>query len=239
MRKLVIFFEFMLCITIYGETSPLIISSPVQVNGYDSFDQDSEIYNLIKNTTPIKEEDVFSVDDGICTNILSLDDERFLIEICNSDYQQIHYSGIESVYINKGDTIIKGQLIGKATQKNNEIVPVFMFIAMEDYQLIETVQNNQICFDIPKNTPVYSVCDGNVDVNIDLAEYGLFVKVSQEEWSFIFMNLQSPRVLRNYDVKQGQVVGMSGMTGMTRKPVLNLKLMSDSKECLFIFVILN
>ena len=75
----------------------------------------------------------------------------------------------------------------------------------------------------PSGTPVLSASSGTViDVGYDEG-YGKFVKVSSGARVYMYAHLNSMNVVKGYAVKQGEIIGRVGSTGISTGPHLHFQ----------------
>lgn len=91
--------------------------------------------------------------------------------------------------------------------------------------------HNGIDFALPIRTPVLAVDDGQVlKLEYDKAGYGIYVKVGHSWGATLYAHLSEHHVWLGAPVKAGQVLGLSGSTGVSSGPHLHFGLSPFSAE---------
>jgi murein DD-endopeptidase MepM/ murein hydrolase activator NlpD len=74
------------------------------------------------------------------------------------------------------------------------------------------------------NTPIFSVVDGFItEVGYDKNGYGIYVRIKAEDKIFMYAHLNSVNVVPGIKVKQGNLIGKMGTTGLSTGPHLHFQ----------------
>ena len=98
----------------------------------------------------------------------------------------------------------------------------------------DTIQkpHNGIDFSIELGTPVRATADGVViAAKITRKHYGTYIKIEhQNGYETLYAHLSEIAVRKDQPVKQGDVIGYSGQSGLTSAPVLHYEVRKDEEN---------
>ncbi|MBI9045838.1 MAG: M23 family metallopeptidase [Anaerolineaceae bacterium] len=100
------------------------------------------------------------------------------------------------------------------------------------YQKFHLEGHNGIDFNVPEYTPFFAAANGIIiKKEIDKTGYGLFLKITHDQFSTIYAHLISAQHVEcGQPVKAGQIIGYSGKSGFCKRAHLHFECRLDGIE---------
>jgi hypothetical protein len=165
-----------------------------------------------------------SPDNGFIKEVV-LSNSLYQVTLSLNDMSEIVFSGLTEFYGSKGKQVYKGDKIGRDTTISRNTKYILMLY--KNSMIFPQFSNKKLLFNIDKGTPVYAMADSYVIGQGFFPEnYGLITQnklITKESLIINFMHLQNIYTQLNSTISQGELIAMSGNTGDSLEPCLELR----------------
>lgn len=110
---------------------------------------------------------------------------------------------------------VKHNFIGKINK--NLIILISLFFSISFFLSAEVLE-----YDVELNTPVYALEKGYVSNCGFENEKGLFVEITSNTKVYTYCHLKTFNTKKGKKIKKNELIGTSGETGKTDKPLLKI-----------------
>ena len=161
-------------------------------------------------------------DSGLIKNIVNTD-SLFQVTVSLDSGSEVVYSGLTEINKKRDDRITKNEIIGK----DSSVSPDTKFILMlyKQSESFPQFTNNSLTLLLDQGTALYMVTDGLVvNIGYDANNAGMFsqIKLDERNTYINYCHLQRILVQPFNSLKQGDIIALSGNTGYSRSPRLDL-----------------
>jgi len=112
----------------------------------------------------------------------------------------------------------------------SEISPVADF-GMRYHPVLEKRRMHfGVDFEVEEGTPVYATGDGTVHVAEENTGYGKHIRIQHADgFETVYAHLSEMNVISGVDVKKGELIGLTGNTGISQSPHLHYEIRKDRR----------